>query len=76
MFLIIITSSKIIENYKRFKKNLPRVQIYYAIKANSEQAILKTLFDKGASFDTASLEEFGQVQCIQQSNYKSHSTKF
>ncbi|MCX6742556.1 MAG: type III PLP-dependent enzyme [Candidatus Pacearchaeota archaeon] len=59
--LFIIDHAKIRENYQRFTKNLPRVQVYYAIKSNSEQVILRTLFDKGASFDTASLHEFSQI---------------
>ena len=34
---------------------------YYAVKANSNQEIIKTLFDEGASFDVASYNEFMQV---------------
>ena len=45
-------------NYATFKKHLPRVQAYYAVKANSEQAIVKTLYKEGASFDVASFAEF------------------
>lgn len=59
--LFIIDHAKIRANYKRFKKNLPRIQVYYAIKANSEQAMLETLFKEGSSFDAASLSEFLQV---------------
>jgi diaminopimelate decarboxylase len=44
-----------------FKKNLPRVQAYYAVKANSNQKIIETLFNEGASFDVASYNEFMQV---------------
>src|ERR1039457_5119043 len=46
------------KNYATFKKYLPRVQAYYAFKANSDPAIVKTLFDAGASFDVASMPEF------------------
>lgn len=56
--LFIIDHEKIRQNYRRFKKNLPRVQVYYAIKANSEPAIIETLFKEGASFDVASISEF------------------
>ncbi len=56
--LFIVDHSKIRENYHRFKKNLPRIQVYYAIKANPEPAIITTLFNEGASFDAASLSEF------------------
>jgi ornithine decarboxylase len=56
--LFIIDHDKIRENYRRFKKNLPRVQVYFAIKANSEPAIIETLFREGSSFDVASISEF------------------
>jgi len=59
--LFIIDHDKIRANYRTFKKNLPRVQCYYAVKANSNQEIVKTLFDEGASFDVASYNEFMQV---------------
>ena len=45
-------------NYATFKKYLPRVQAYYAVKANSDPAIVKTLYEAGASFDVASMPEF------------------
>jgi len=59
--LFIIDHAKIRENYRVFKKNLPRVQAYYAVKANSNQEIIKTLFNEGASFDVASYNEFMQI---------------
>ncbi|HTY39072.1 MAG TPA: type III PLP-dependent enzyme [Bacteroidota bacterium] len=48
-------------NYRTFKKHLPRVQCYYAVKANSTQQIIETLFKEGSSFDVASYNEFMQV---------------
>lgn len=59
--LLIIDHEIIRKNYRTFKKNLPRVQAYYAVKANSNQEIVKTLFKEGASFDVASYNEFMQV---------------
>jgi ornithine decarboxylase len=59
--LFIIDHEKIRQNYRIFKKYLPRVQAYYAIKANSNQAIIETLFKEGSSFDVASYNEFMQV---------------
>lgn len=59
--LFIIDHEKIRENYRTFTKFLPRVQCYYAVKANSNQEIINTLFNEGASFDVASLSEFMQV---------------
>jgi len=59
--LFVLDHGKIRENYRMFKKNLPRVQCYYAVKANSDPEIIKTLFREGSSFDVASYNEFMQV---------------
>ena len=59
--LFIIDHDVIRKNYRTFKKHLPRVQAYYAVKANSDQEIIKTLFNEGASFDVASYNEFMQI---------------
>jgi len=59
--ILIIDHEIIRKNYKEFLKNLPRVQPYYAVKANSEPEIIKTLYNLGASFDVASLPEFNLI---------------
>lgn len=59
--ILVMDHEVIRRNYRRFKKHLPRVQGYYAVKANSEPEIIKTLFDEGASFDVASFPEFKAV---------------
>jgi ornithine decarboxylase len=59
--LCILDHAVIRENYRTFKKHLPRVQCYYAVKANSNQQIIETLFAEGSSFDVASYNEFMQV---------------
>ncbi|MBZ5537309.1 MAG: type III PLP-dependent enzyme [Acidobacteriia bacterium] len=59
--LFILDHNKLRENYRRFKKCLPRVQCYYAVKANSHPEIIKTLFNEGCSFDVASYNEFMQI---------------
>ncbi|RPI04570.1 MAG: type III PLP-dependent enzyme [Ignavibacteriae bacterium] len=59
--LFILDHNVIRENYRTFKKHLPRVQCYYAVKANSTQQIIETLFNEGSSFDVASYNEFMQV---------------
>ncbi len=59
--LFILDHNKIKENYRIFKKYLPRVQCYYAVKANSHPEIIKTLFSEGSSFDVASYNEFMQI---------------
>ena len=59
------------KNYATFKKYLPRVQAYYAVKANSDSQIVRTLYEAGASFDVASMAEFRLVY----ENIKSLSAK-
>ncbi len=59
--LFILDHDRIRESYRIFKKYLPRVQCYYAIKANSNPEIIKTLFQEGSSFDVASYNEFKQI---------------
>ena len=59
--LFIVDHDELRKNFKRFTKCLPRVQAYYAVKANPEPAIVKTLYDAGASFDVASIAEFQTV---------------
>ncbi len=56
--VFIIDHKKIRQNYKEFTEALPRVQTYYAVKANSNPEIVKTLYRMGASFDVASFPEF------------------
>jgi ornithine decarboxylase len=56
--LFVVDHDELRRNYATFKKYLPRVQAYYAVKANPDPAIVKTLFDAGASFDVASMPEF------------------
>jgi ornithine decarboxylase len=59
--LFILDHDKLRANYRTFKKHLPRVQCYYAVKANSHPEIIRTLFLEGSSFDVASYNEFMQV---------------
>lgn len=59
--LFIIDHDELRKNYASFKKHLPRVQAYYAVKANSDPQIVKTFYEAGASFDVASMAEFRLV---------------
>ena len=56
--LVIVDHDEIRRNHALFRKHLPRVQCYFAVKANAEPAIVRTLYKAGASFDVASLPEF------------------
>jgi ornithine decarboxylase len=56
--LFVIDHDELRANYRQFKKYLPRIQVYFAVKANSDPAIVRTLYKEGASFDVASMPEF------------------
>ena len=56
--LVVMDHKVLRKNYAQFRKHLPRVQVYYAVKANSDPAIVQTFYDVGASFDVASVAEF------------------
>jgi ornithine decarboxylase len=59
--LLVIDHKMIRRQYGQFKKYLPRVGVYYAIKANPEPEIIKTLHSLKSGFDVASQEEFEMV---------------
>jgi ornithine decarboxylase len=59
--LVVIDHDELRRNYAMFRKHLPKVQCYFAVKANSEPAIVRTLYKAGASFDVASMPEFMTV---------------
>jgi ornithine decarboxylase len=56
--LVVVDHEAIRQNYAIFKRHLPRVQAYYAVKANPAPEIVQTLYKAGASFDVASFPEF------------------
>jgi ornithine decarboxylase len=56
--LVVVDHEAIRQNYATFKRYLPRVQAYYAVKANPAPEIVQTLYKAGASFDVASFPEF------------------
>ena len=56
--VVIVDHEVIRQNYAEFKRHLPNVQVYYAVKANPAPEIVHTLFKAGASFDVASMPEF------------------
>jgi ornithine decarboxylase len=59
--LFIVDHHAVRGNYREFKRYLPRVQAYYAVKANPDPVIIRTLYEIGASFDVASIAEFNLV---------------
>jgi len=59
--LFVVDHDELRRSYATFKEYLPRVQAYYAVKANPDPEIVRTLFKVGASFDVASLPELRVV---------------
>ena len=56
--VVVIDHDEVRRNYASFRRSLPRVQAYYAVKANPAPEIVRTLYKAGASFDVASMPEF------------------
>ncbi|MFO1502097.1 MAG: type III PLP-dependent enzyme [Verrucomicrobiota bacterium] len=59
--LVVVDHEVIRRNYAEFRRHLPKVQAYYAVKANPAPEIIHTLYKTGASFDVASMPEFMMV---------------
>jgi ornithine decarboxylase len=54
----LLVDSNIIRNKaRRFKAAMPRVQPHYAVKANPDPRVLKTLIEEGVGFEIASISE-------------------
>ena len=58
---LLINLTKVSKNYNNLKKSIPFAKIYYAIKANPQEEILKTLIKKGSCFDVATIFELNKV---------------
>ena len=56
--VVVVDHDIIRKNYQALRAHLPKVQVYYAVKANPDPAIVRTLYQTGASFDVASVAEF------------------
>jgi ornithine decarboxylase len=59
--LLVIDRAKLVHQYQTFRRLLPRVQLYYAVKANPHPDVVKTFDALGASFDVASEGEMRHV---------------
>jgi ornithine decarboxylase len=62
--LVVVDHDLLRRAYASFRRHLPKVQAYYAVKANPAPEILRTLYQAGASFDVASLAEFLLVHTL------------
>lgn len=54
---LVASLDKVTENYRLLRQHLPRVKVFYAMKANPAEAILQRMSSLGASFDVASSGE-------------------
>lgn len=59
--LFVISKAKLRAQVERFRKNLPRVTPYYAVKANPHIDIVRTFAEMGIGFDVASKNEIESV---------------
>ncbi|CUH97680.1 Lysine/ornithine decarboxylase [Propionispora sp. 2/2-37] len=59
--LLVLSVDQIKRNYQFLAEHLPGVQLYYAVKANPDEHIVRTLADLGSCFDVAS---DGEMQAL------------
>jgi ornithine decarboxylase len=59
--LLVIDHAELRKNFRTFRRLLPRVQPYFAVKAGADPSVVRTLFEQGSSFDVASMPEFDLV---------------
>lgn len=58
---LVVSTEQIESNYRFLQEYMPRVKIHYAVKANPDINILKTLASLGSDFDVASEGEINQL---------------
>lgn len=59
--LMVVSRKKLEERYKCLQHYLPRVKIFYAMKANPSEVIVQHLAKLGSCFDVASAGEINQL---------------
>lgn len=59
--LMVIDKNALLAEYQRFRRLLPRVRLFYAIKANPHGDIIQALAEQGSCFDCASEGEMRHV---------------
>ncbi len=55
--LLVVSRSRVVQNYWTMKNNLPGVEMFYAAKANPDRHILQALCEQGSSVDVCSYGE-------------------
>ena len=59
--LLVLDRARLVQEYESFRKALPRVRLYYAVKANPHPDVVRTFYELGGSFDVASEGEMRHV---------------
>lgn len=62
--LLVLSLEQIEKNYRLLRTHLPRVKVFYAIKANPHRRILELMRDLGSNFDVASDGEIMELSSI------------
>ena len=55
---------EVYRQFLRWKKNLPRIEPFYAVKCNPDPLVLRLLASLGAGFDCASKDEISKVLAL------------
>jgi len=58
---LLLNLNKVEEEYDELKNNLPYAKIYYAVKANPNDEVIKLLSERGSNFDIATVYELDQL---------------
>jgi ornithine decarboxylase len=61
--LLLLNAHTVSEQYQRFKRALPNIDVYYAVKSLPHPAIVRLLADMGCRFDMASS---GEIELIRE----------
>lgn len=62
--LLVLSLEQIEKNYRLLRTHLPRVKVFYAIKANPHRRILELMRDLGSNFDVASDGEIMELNSL------------
>src|SRR5258706_14422354 len=61
---LILDNAIVREKARRFRAAMPRVRAHYAVKANPDRRVLKTLMQEGCGFEIASTAELDMLLAI------------
>lgn len=58
---MVLRTGRIRDNINRLRESLPGIDIYYAVKANDHDSILRTLIEEKCNFDISSASELDKI---------------